>query len=53
MKEEILSTISPQQAQKILSDGGLEVTLEQATAILQFLNKMAQITLDVYMVKPE
>ena len=53
MKEEAMSTISPEQAQKILSDGGLKVTLEQATAILDFLNKMSQITLEVYMAKPQ
>lgn len=53
MKEKALTTVSPEQAQKILSDEGLDVTLEQATAILDFLNKMAQITIEVYIAKPQ
>lgn len=53
MKEKSLTTISPEQAKKILAEGGLEVTLEEATAILHFLNQMAQITFEIYMVEPQ
>lgn len=39
-----ISPITPKQAQKILAENGLQVTLEQATGILEFLTKLAEST---------
>ena len=36
--------ITPKNAQKILQDHGTIVTLDQATAFLEFLNKLAEIS---------
>ena len=38
------STITPVQAQKILADNGLQVSLEVSEGILDFLVKLAQST---------
>jgi protein-tyrosine-phosphatase len=44
--------ISPEKAVEILRKGGMEVTLEQAKSILEFLYKLADITVAKYLVKP-
>jgi hypothetical protein len=44
--------ITPEKAVEILKKGGMEVTLEQARLILDFLYKLADITIAQYMVKP-
>jgi len=43
--------ISPEKAIEILKKDGLEVTLEQAKIILEFLYQMAEITIDQYLEK--
>ena len=43
--------ISPEKAIEILKKDGLEVTLEQAKIILEFLYQMAEIVLDESMKK--
>ena len=40
--------ISPERAIEILKKDGLEVTLEQAKLILEFLYQMADIVVDQY-----
>jgi len=44
--------ITPEKAIEILKKGGLEVTHDQAKLILEFLYKLADITIAHYMVKP-
>ena len=44
--------ITPEKAVEILKKGGLEVTLEQAKLMLEFLYKLADITMDQYLEKP-
>ncbi len=44
--------ITPERAIEILKKGGLEVTHDQAKLILEFLYKLADITIAKYMVKP-
>lgn len=44
--------ITPEKAVEILKKGGLEVSREQAGLILEFLYKLADITLAKNMVKP-
>lgn len=41
--------ISPQKAIEILRKDGLEVTLEQAEVILEFLYQMAEIVVEQYL----
>jgi hypothetical protein len=41
--------ISPEKALEILKKDGLEVTLEQAKIILEFLYLMAEIVVDQYL----
>ncbi len=43
--------ISPEKAVEILKQDGLEVTLEHAKMILEFLYEMAEITVDQYLGK--
>jgi hypothetical protein len=40
------SCITPVQAQKILADNGMQVSIEQAEEILKFLTTLAEITLN-------
>lgn len=40
------SVITPQEAQKILADQGMHVTIEQAQEILEFLTRLADIALN-------
>ncbi len=44
--------ITPEEAVEILKKRGLEVTIEQAKLILDFLCKLADITIAQYIVKP-
>lgn len=37
-----ISSITPEKAQKILRDNGLQCTLQEAAGILEFLIKLAQ-----------
>lgn len=53
MKENAETTITAEQAQKILAEGGLIITLQEAIVILCFLDKLAQITIEVYTAKPQ
>lgn len=41
--------ISPEKAIEILKKDGLEVTLEQAKLIVEFLYQMAEIVVDQYL----
>jgi len=45
-----MESIKPEKAQQILKEAGLIVTLEQAAAILVFLNTLANISISVYLV---
>jgi len=44
--------ITPEKAVEMLKKGGAEVTLEQSKLILEFLYKLADLTVAQYMVKP-
>lgn len=44
--------IPPEKAVKILKEDGIEVTIEQAKVILDFLYEMAEIAVDQYLSKP-
>jgi hypothetical protein len=44
--------ITPEKTVEILKKGGLEVTIEQAKLILEFLYRLADITLSQFMEKP-
>ena len=52
METSVIDKITPEKAVEILKRGGLEVTLEQAKSILEFLYKFADITIAQYIVKP-
>jgi hypothetical protein len=41
--------ISPEKAWQLLKKGGLDVTLEQAQEILNFLRKIANVTVSNYL----
>ena len=43
--------ITPEKAAEILKKGGMDVTLEQAKLILQFLYKLADISVAQYLKK--
>ncbi|WP_423147787.1 hypothetical protein [Rubrolithibacter danxiaensis] len=43
--------ISPKKATEILKKDGLEVTLDEAKIILEFLYQMAEIVVDQYLEK--
>ncbi len=40
--------VTPERAVQILKEHNVKVTLEQAEKILEFMNKFAQIAVDVY-----
>ena len=44
-----MEPINAEKAQKILQEKGLTVSLEQAIAILNFLNNLANIAISVYL----
>ncbi len=45
--------ITPERAVEILTKGGLQVTQEQAKLILEFLYKLANISIAQYLEKPK
>jgi hypothetical protein len=45
--------ISPEKAIELLRDDGVEVTIEQAKVILEFMYQMAEIVVDQYLRNPE
>jgi len=45
--------ITPEKAAEILKKGGMDVTLEQAKLILEFLYKLADISVAQYLEKPK
>ncbi len=49
METSVNDKISPERAIEILKNDGLEVTLEQAKLILEFLYQMADIAVDQYL----
>lgn len=46
------SKMTPERAQKILGEDGLHVSLEQATEILKFLDRLSDIAMHVYFDTP-
>jgi hypothetical protein len=50
MESEVVR-ISPEKAIEILKKDGLEVTLDEAKLILEFLYQMAEIVVDQYLKK--
>ena len=50
MESEVVR-ISPEKAIEILKKDGLEVTLDEAKLILEFLYQMAEIAVDQYLKK--
>ena len=44
-----MKKISPEEAHRILQEEGLEISLEQAEAVLFFLRKMANIVVSNYL----
>ena len=50
MESEVIR-ISPENAIEILKKDGLEVTLDEAKLILEFLYQMAEIVVDQYLKK--
>ena len=44
-----MNPIKPEKAQQLLNKAGLNVSIEQATAILLFLNNLADIAITVYL----
>jgi hypothetical protein len=43
-----VANITPEKAVEILKKNGMQVTIEQAKQILEFLYKLAKITLSIY-----
>lgn len=48
-----MDTIKPEKAQQILNNAGLVVSLDQATAILEFLTNLANISISVYLISDD
>ena len=46
-----MEPVKPEKAVEILSDSGLNVSLEEAKIILAFLNNLANIAIAVYLIK--
>lgn len=46
-----MEKLKPEQAVELLSKNGIEVSLEQAAAILDFLNLLANILIERYLKK--
>jgi hypothetical protein len=53
MKCEISDRIPPEKAVQLLKDDGIEVDVEQAKIILNFLYEMAEIVVDQYLNQQE
>ncbi len=45
--------ISPERAIKLLKEDGIEVTIEQAQVILDFMYEMAEIVVDQFLDSPQ
>jgi len=50
--EQNKKSVTPDRAVKILAKHNVKVTSEQAEKILEFMNKLAQIAVDVYVDNP-
>jgi len=51
MMYEGVERIPPERAVKLLKEDGIEVTIEQAKVILDFMYEMAEIVVDQYLAK--
>ncbi|MFH6961655.1 hypothetical protein ACHRVK_03625 [Flavobacterium plurextorum] len=49
MEDNITDEISPEKAKQILSEDGIDVTVEQAKTILEFLYLMSEIVVNQYL----
>ena len=49
MREEEIGRITPQKAMELLRKDGIDVDLEQAKIVLDFLYEMAEIVVDTYL----
>lgn len=47
------SRISPERAIKLLKEDGIDVTIEQAKVILDFMYEMAEIVVDQFLDSPQ
>ena len=47
------SRISPERAVKLLKEDGIDVTIEQAQVILDFMYEMAEIVVDQFLDSPQ
>ncbi len=48
-----MEPIKPEKALQILTDSGLQVSLEEAGIILEFLNNLANIAISVYLTRDD
>jgi hypothetical protein len=51
MRDEEIDKITPQKAMELLKKDGINVDLEQAKIVLDFLYEMAEIVVDTYLDK--
>jgi hypothetical protein len=49
MREEEIGKITPQKAMELLRKDGIDVDVEQAKIVLDFLHEMAEIVVDTYL----
>lgn len=49
MEEEEIGRITPQKAMELLRKDGIDVDVEQAKIVLDFLHEMAEIVVDTYL----
>jgi pyridoxine 5'-phosphate synthase PdxJ len=47
--EQIPLPMTPEKAQKILREGGLDLPIEKVKLVLEFLNNLANIAVSVYL----
>ncbi len=52
MKSNQAHRISPEKAVKLLKDDGIDVTIEQAKVILDFMYLMAEIVVEQFLDRP-
>lgn len=53
MVNEGVQKISPERAVKLLKEDGIDVTIEQAKVILDFMYEMAEIVVEQFLDTPE
>jgi hypothetical protein len=53
MKSEMIDKIPPEKAMQLLKEDGIEVNIDQAKIILDFLYEMAEIVVDQYLNQPK